>query len=242
MAGFATLTGVSTQSRPRPVRLLLMRHGQTHGNVAGALDTAAPGLELTDLGQAQARAAARALADRGVQDLFVSTRVRTHQTAAPTAQLHGCSPVEMPGLHEISAGDYEMATDDQSVLGYLSTVRSWVTGELSVRMPGAETGHEFLERYDADVERLTTGGADTVLLVSHGAAIRTWVATRVAEARDRPEAVQPLHNTGLITVEGHPRTGWRLLDWHSDPVGGSYLEDPAADDPTAEATPEAGVS
>ncbi|MBE7325595.1 histidine phosphatase family protein [Nocardioides sp. Y6] len=218
-----------------------MRHGQTHGNVAGALDTAAPGLELTDLGQAQARAAARALAGHGVQELFVSTRIRTHQTAAPTAAEHGCSPVELPGLHEISAGDYEMATDNASVMGYLSTVRSWVTGDLHVRMPGAETGHEFLERYDADVERLTTGGHDTVLLVSHGAAIRTWVATRVDGARERPEATQPLHNTGLITVEGHPRTGWRLLDWHADPVGGSYLEDPSADDPTAEPTPEAGV-
>lgn len=218
-----------------------MRHGQTHGNVAGALDTAAPGLELTELGRAQARAASRALADRGVQELFVSTRVRTHQTAAPTAQQHGFSPVEMPGLHEISAGDYEMATDETSVRGYLTTVFSWVRGDLHVRMPGAETGHEFLERYDADVARLTSGGHDTVLLVSHGAAIRTWVSSRVTEARDRPEAVQPLHNTGLITVEGHPRTGWRLVDWHADPVGGAYLEDDTAADPTAEPTPEAGV-
>lgn len=218
-----------------------MRHGQTHGNVAGALDTAAPGLELTDLGQAQARAAARVLDGRGVEELFVSTRIRTHQTAAPTAEVRGCQPLEMPGLHEISAGDFEMASDDASVRGYLSTVRSWVLGDLAVRMPGAETGHEFLERYDADVEQLTTGGHDTVLLVSHGAAIRTWVAARVRDAQDRPEAVQPLHNTGLITVEGHPRTGWRLLDWHADPVGGAFLEDPTAEDPTAEPTPEAGV-
>lgn len=219
-----------------------MRHGQTHGNVAGALDTAAPGLELTRLGQAQARAASRALADRGVEEVFVSTRVRTHQTAAPTAQLHGFSPVEMPGLHEICAGDFEMASDEESVYGYLSTVRSWVTGDLDRRMPGAETGHEFLERYDADVERLTSNGHDTVLLVSHGAAIRTWVAARVRDAARRPEAVQPLHNTGLITVEGHPRTGWRLLDWHSDPIGGTFLEDDSAPDPTSEPTPESGVS
>ena len=31
-------------STPRPIRLLLMRHGQTYGNVAGALDTAQPAL------------------------------------------------------------------------------------------------------------------------------------------------------------------------------------------------------
>lgn len=211
-----------------------MRHGQTFGNVAGALDTAAPGLDLTDLGQAQARAASRMLAGRGVQQVYVSTRVRTHQTAAPTATDHGLAPVEMPGLHEITAGDFEMATDEQSVLGYLSTVRHWVTGELGVRMPGGETGSEFLERYDADLEHATTGGHDTILLVSHGAAIRTWVASRVDGAKGRPEAVQPLHNTGLITVEGHPRTGWRLLDWHADPIGGAVLEDTSAPDPTGD--------
>src|SRR5690606_1818216 len=114
------------------------------------------------------------------------------------------------------------------------TVHSWVLGDLGVRMPGGETGSEFLERYDADVERIVAGGGETVLLVSHGAAIRTWVSSRVADAASRPEAVLPLHNTGLITVEGHPSTGWRLLDWHSDPVGGSYLEDDDAADPTAE--------
>ncbi|QCC78792.1 histidine phosphatase family protein [Nocardioides daphniae] len=224
------------------MRLLLMRHGQTYGNVAGALDTAQPGLELTDLGQAQARAAARALADRGVQHVVVSTRVRTHQTAAPTADSQALAPVELPGIHEISAGDFEMATDEESVRGYLRTVRSWVTGELDLRMPGGETGHEFLERYDADVEVATSGGHDTVLLVSHGAAIRTWVASRVADAMGRPEAVQPLHNTSLITVEGHPRTGWRLLDWHADPVGGAFLEDESAPDPTGEPTSDPSLS
>ena len=46
------------------MRLLLLRHGQTHGNTAGALDTAVPGLGLTELGRRQAEAAARALTDR----------------------------------------------------------------------------------------------------------------------------------------------------------------------------------
>lgn len=223
---------------------MLMRHGQTHGNVAGALDTALPGLDLTDLGRAQARAAARALADRvtggrEVEQLYVSRLVRTHQTAAPTAEQRALAPVELEGIHEISAGNFEMASDHDSVKGYLGTVHSWVTGNLEVRMPGGETGNEFLERYDADVERIVSGGGDTVLLVSHGAAIRTWVSSRVPDAAGRPEAVQPLHNTGLITVEGHPSTGWRLLDWHADPVGGSYLEDESAPDPTAEPVADA---
>lgn len=207
-------------STPRPFRLLLMRHGQTHGNVAGALDTGMPGLDLTDLGRAQARAAVERLAPHAVENLYVSKLVRTHQTAAPLAAHHTLDPVELPGIHEITAGQYEMATTREAVMGYLGTVQKWLTGDLNARMPGAETGAEFLERYDADVDTIVASGASTALLVSHGAAIRTWVASRVAGAAELPEARQPLHNTGVITVEGHPSTGWRLVDWHAEPIGG----------------------
>ncbi|WP_181313066.1 histidine phosphatase family protein [Nocardioides campestrisoli] len=220
------------------MRLLLLRHGQTHGNVAGALDTGVPGLDLTDLGRAQARAAARALDGTGVEGVFVSRLVRTVQTSDPLVEAAGLPRAQLPGLHEIAAGAYEMATDHDSVHGYLSTVQHWVHGELDVRMPGGESGTEFLERYDADVERVVDSGAETALVVSHGAAIRTWVASRVPDVAGRPEAVSPLHNTGLITVEGHPTRGWRLVEWHADPIGGHLLEDESAPDPTGEPVEE----
>ncbi|MGN6780504.1 MAG: histidine phosphatase family protein, partial [Marmoricola sp.] len=63
------------------MRLLLLRHGETHANVSGELDTAAPGEDLTPLGQAQAEAAATVLADRDIDAVFVSVLVRTQQTA-----------------------------------------------------------------------------------------------------------------------------------------------------------------
>ncbi|PRC42995.1 histidine phosphatase family protein, partial [Mycobacterium sp. ITM-2017-0098] len=42
-------------------RLVLVRHGQTHGNVERRLDTRPPGAELTDLGRDQAKTFARGL-------------------------------------------------------------------------------------------------------------------------------------------------------------------------------------
>ena len=60
------------------MRLLLVRHGQTPANVAGALDTAFPGLGLTPLGQAQAEAVPAALADERVAAVHASRLVRTH--------------------------------------------------------------------------------------------------------------------------------------------------------------------
>jgi probable phosphoglycerate mutase len=225
------------------MRLLLLRHGQTHGNTAGALDTAVPGLPLTDLGQRQAEAAARALADRGVDEIYVSTLLRTHQTAAPLAELLGLEARELDGLREIAAGDFEMADDHDSITGYIGTVADWIEGRYDTRMPGGESGHEFLARYDAAVaevhDSLARAGRDGALVVSHGAAMRTWVAARVADVESHARATDPLHNTACIELVGDPDGGWRIDAWHSEPVGGAYLDDLTAPDPTGQATDEA---
>ena len=216
------------------MRLLLMRHGQTHANVSGELDTAHPGLELTDLGQAQAVAAGKALADETIDAVYVSSRVRTHQTAAPTADDRGLRLTQLAGLEEIDAGDFEMRSDHDAVAGYIGSVATWLEGDLTHRMPGGETGEEFLARYDAAVRTIVEAGHDAALIVSHGAALRTWVSTRMDPHPDAPPATQPLHNTALIVLEGDPDAGWRMVSWQGHPVGGDYLEDPSAEDPTGD--------
>ncbi len=211
-----------------------MRHGQTHANVSGELDTAHPGLELTELGRAQAEAAAKAIAEHHLDAIYVSSRVRTHQTAAPTAEQRGLTPTVVDGLEEIDAGDFEMRSDHDAVAGYIGAVATWLEGDLTHRMPGAETGEEFLARYDAAVRTIVAAGHDTALIVSHGAALRTWVSTRMSPHPDAPSVHQPLHNTALIVLDGHPDTGWEMVSWQGHPVGGEFLEDPAAEDPTGD--------
>jgi broad specificity phosphatase PhoE len=225
------------------MRLLLLRHGQTHGNTAGALDTAAPGLDLTELGHRQAEAAARALADRGIEQIFVSTLARTLQTAAPLAAALGITPRRLEGLREISAGDFEMAADHDSIAGYIGTVADWIEGRYDTRMPGGESGHEFLARYDASVGEIhravTEAGHRRALLVSHGAAIRTWISARVPGVESHARATDPLHNTACIELAGDPVDGWQIEAWHSEPVGGAFLDDLTAPDPTGQATSDA---
>ena len=216
------------------MRLLLMRHGQTHANVSGELDTAHPGLDLTDLGRAQAAAAARVLADERIDAIYVSSRVRTHQTARPAADDRDLSPVQLDGLEEIQAGDFEMRSDHDAVAGYIGSVATWLEGDLTHRMPGAETGEEFLARYDRAVREILSAGHDAALVVSHGAALRTWISTRMEPHPDAPPATQPLHNTALVVLEGDFDAGWRMVSWQGHPVGGELLEDPTAEDPTGD--------
>ncbi len=216
------------------MRLLLMRHGQTFANVSGELDTADPGLELTPLGHTQAAAAARALVSERLEAVYVSSRIRTHQTASPTSVERSLAPGQLDGLEEIGAGDFEMRHDHDAVHGYISTVATWLEGRLDVRMPGSETGEEFLHRYDAAVHRIVEAGHRSALIVSHGAALRTWISSRMLPSDQAPSVTEPLHNTALIVLEGDPYDGWRLVSWQGDPVGGRFLDDPAAPDPTGD--------
>lgn len=225
-------------------RLLLIRHGETTSNVSGELDTGAPGAELTSLGRRQASGAANALAGEAFGSVHVSRLVRTQQTAEPIVGARNIVAATVPGLEEISAGDFEMRSDIEAVKGYHSTVSQWVHGTLGTAMPGGETGHDFLKRYSSAIEQVIaesrdiSHGGQLAVAVSHGAAIRTWVANQITGGDMSPVVSELLHNTGCVTLEGNPREGWRLVEWHSEPIGGRYLEDLGAADPTRQPVDE----
>jgi broad specificity phosphatase PhoE len=219
------------------MRLLLIRHGETPGNVLGQLDTAHPGPGLTELGERQAAALARSLANEEIDLLYASTLTRTQVTAAPLAAARGLDVEVLEGLREIEAGSLEKLTDRESHLRYLTTVFSWSAGELDRRMPAGPSGHDFFERFDASIAQIAavaegSGNSATAAVVSHGAAIRVWTGLRAANVEADFAARHVLANTGIVAVEGDPDAGWQLIHWDGSPVGGLALADPTAEDPT----------
>lgn len=221
------------------MRLLLIRHGQTPANVRGELDTAHPGPGLTRLGLAQAAAVPAALAEESIGAVFASTLVRTQLTAAPLAQSLGLEVQVLAGIHEIEAGDLEMATDHASYRTYLGTAYAWGTGDRTAVMPGATDGHAFFERFDGSMERVLSTGVETAAVFSHGAAMRVWVAGAATNMRTQDAAERDLDNTALIVLEHDTKAGWQLVSWSGDPLGGHQLADVAAEDPTGEPMDEA---
>jgi broad specificity phosphatase PhoE len=213
------------------MRLLLMRHGQTESNVLGALDTAVPGAPLDELGMRQAAAVPTAL--EAVTSIAVSTLVRTQQTGAPLALARGLDQRIHDDLKEIQAGDLELLSDHHSQGVYNATAFAWANGDLDLRMPGGETGHEFFRRFDRAIASLD---GETPLAVSHGAAIRTWVAARCDNTSGAFAGDHQLDNTAVVVLEP-ARRGWHLVDWGDAPVGGSHLTDPRAIDPTGKGQP-----
>lgn len=222
------------------MRLLLIRHGQTPHNVAGALDTAFPGAGLTPLGEAQAAAVPSALDGVDIAGLYASPLVRTQLTAGPLSAERGLEVVVRSGLEEISAGDHEMRADEEAVTAYVECVAAWMAGDLDRSLPGGSSAHAFWERYDGALRAIAAqhGADDTVAVVSHGAAIRCY--TTLA-ARLDPETAYGLHlgNTGMGVLLGDPDDGWELERWHGEPLGGASLLDASAHDVTGETAEEA---
>lgn len=158
--------------------------------------------------------------------MYASHLDRARATAAAVARPHGLDVEVREGLREVAAGDLEMRTDPESVEQYLRTMIAWASGDLSVRMPGGETGRDTLDRFDAVVAEMLGSGASTVAAVSHGAVIRLWAITRAANLHTGVAAVRVLDNTGVVTLESGGPSGWFATRWqdevvpHASPVGG----------------------
>ncbi|TFD74412.1 histidine phosphatase family protein [Cryobacterium fucosi] len=204
------------------MRLFLIRHGQTPGNVLGQLDTAHPGPGLTELGSRQAAVLPAALRHEPIDAIFASTLVRTQLTARPLAEDRRLEIRVSPGLHEIEAGSLEGRSDRASVHSYLETVFAWGAGNLGTAMPGGPDGHSFFSRFDADIEAATTG-VESVAVFSHGAAIRLWTAARAHNVTSVFAGTTELVNTGMVELSGSAREGWTLVSWAWLPVEGNRV-------------------
>jgi probable phosphoglycerate mutase len=199
------------------LKLYLVRHGQTSGNVRRALDTALPGPPLTELGQEQAVELVGRLSGEPIVAVYASEAVRARQTAVPLAASLGLDVQVVDGVYEVQAGDLEGLNDPASIRTYLATVEPWTRGELDSAMPNGESGESVHARMNAAVAQIRAKHEQAdpdgiAVLVSHGGAIRLtadWVSDNV-----RPEVANAalIPNTGIVVLDAIPG-GWHCLRW-----------------------------
>jgi broad specificity phosphatase PhoE len=198
-------------------RLVLVRHGQTHGNVERRLDTRPPGAELTDLGREQARVFARDLPHRPAM-IVHSVALRAAQTAAEISSEVGIDTHEFEGIHEVQAGDLDDRNDDAAIAEFEMVYQQWHEGDLDVPMPGGETGNEVLDRYVPVLTRLRMRYLDDdswhgdIIVVSHGAAIR--LVSAVLAGVDASFALDHhLANTEAVVLAPITDGRWSCVQW-----------------------------
>lgn len=225
---------------PAPGRLVLVRHGETEGNVAKILDTRVPGLPLTERGVAQAKSFGTNLS-APPRRLFCSTALRARQTAAHIESVTGVAAESIDGLYEVQVGDLEGLNSEAAHETFQRVYRAWHRGDLQPRVPGGETGQEVLDRYLPALENIRTRYLSTgtepgdILLVSHGAAMR--LVARVIADIALPFATNN-HLDNTETIELAPRyadsgafLGWDCTRWGRYTPPFDAEAEPTADDP-----------
>ncbi len=186
-----------------PTVTLLLRHGQTPMSVqkryAGRSD-----VPLTDIGVAQAAAAAKRLAQAGVGAIVTSPLQRAVQTAEEVAAVTGLPVVTDEGFRETDFGAWEGLTFAEVRERWPSEMTAWLA-DSAVAPPGGESLAEVSERVTAALHRLLADRkGQTILIVSHVTPIKTLVAAAVLAP---PPALYRMHLDVAALCE---------IDWYAD--------------------------
>ncbi len=191
--------------------LVLLRHGRTDWNAARRIQGQADS-QLDDLGHAQAEAVAPTLAALKPSVLWSSDSDRARSTASYVAAACGLTPTYDARLREYSLGSREglfhHEFEAEAPAEYAEFVRAnWDA------VPGAEKHGEVAARMTAALSEVAAAVPDegVALVVSHGAAIRTAVASLIGWSSEEALTLHGMDNCGWAVLRRPtPDARWRL--------------------------------
>ena len=147
------------------MKLYVARHGETEWNAQGRI-CGRTDIPLTERGEAQAKALAEKLADKGIDLIIASPMIRARQTAAAVSQIIGIPVVTDDRLIEQDYGSYE--GKERLDARILANKRRF-----AYRCPGGESMLDVAHRVYGLIEELKqTQPGKTILLVCHGGVCR----------------------------------------------------------------------
>lgn len=194
------------------LNILLIRHGETdwnrHNRWQGWID---PPLNATGVAQAEAGAAALAALDLRRVHLHASDLQRAAATAEIIGATLGVEPRSNSAFRERHGGAFEGLDRAEIEARHPGALDAWHNGRLAAP-PGGETDDDLRQRFIAGLQPVidTTGQGSTIVVVTHGGAMRVLARGRRGEA-------------GSI-----PNLGGRWFDWNAGQMNaGPVLQPPA---------------
>jgi broad specificity phosphatase PhoE len=162
--------------------LYIARHGETDwnrvGRWQGQTDT-----RLNDVGRSQAKELASMLAGHRINRVISSNLARAHETATIVSELLGLGAVESDeDLRERSYGCFEGLTREECIAQFPEAWQSYLV-DRRAGPRGSEPYDQVFGRMKRAMERAASAMIDgqSILLVSHGGAIRTWLSTTTGQ-------------------------------------------------------------
>ncbi len=195
------------------MRLLLVRHGLTEWNATGRSQGHSD-IPLAEEGRRMARALGARLGPVSLDLAVASDLCRARETAEILVGQRGLAVEVSPALRELSLGAWEGLSSDEIARDHPKERADWVRSPSVARPPGGETLSELQVRVAAHLDALAGPHAgQTVLVVSHGYAILTYVCHVLGLPLDAFRSLW-IDPTGLteIRFKGERRSLRRLND------------------------------
>ncbi|MDZ5662509.1 histidine phosphatase family protein [Nocardioides sp. zg-1308] len=101
---------------------------------------------------------------------------------------------------------------------FADTFASWLDGDLTARIPGAESGHEVAARYEAVLlEIADEHRGEAVLVVSHGGVMRLALPALARNLTPGHARGLPLDSCDVVALDADA-DGWLVRSWADRPL------------------------
>lgn len=192
-----------------PTTLFIARHGDAAYDHAHVMSD--DGGWLSELGQRQVRACADGLREQRIALVYGSPLSRAVESAELAAGALGVGSRTRAGLEEVRVGDAAgRPWGDPEVLAVWDR---WFAGDLSARVPGAESGAEVVARVSAALQTIADEHrGEQVLVFTHGGVMSLVVPMLAANAANTLAHGRFLPNAVPAHVEVGD-DGWWLHSW-----------------------------
>lgn len=160
--------------------VIMVRHGETDWNLEkryqGHRD-----IPLNETGRQQARDIARRLQHEQIEAVYSSDLCRARETAEVIAQSLSLSVQVDARLREMSFGLWEGKTFSEIYRDYRHEFEEWFRHTSNYTVPEGESVNRLLERLRAFLAEVSSRHKGTVLLLTHGGVIRSFLFSLLGE-------------------------------------------------------------
>jgi probable phosphoglycerate mutase len=211
-------------------RVVAVRHGETVWNaemrMQGQLDTA-----LSARGRWQARRAAAALAEEGIEAIFASDLARAYDTAEALATRLGLPIATDAGLRERSFGVFQGHLYADIDVRWPAEAARWRRHDPDFGPDGGETLREFSARAVAACTRIAASQPGrSIAIVTHGGVLDCLYRAAAGVDLAAPRSWE-LGNASINRLLYTPR-GFTLVGWSDTAhLDGVTLDDGSEGDP-----------
>jgi glucosyl-3-phosphoglycerate phosphatase len=201
-------------------RLVLLRHGRTSWNAVGRAQGHAD-VELDDLGHAQARAAAVALAALRPAAIWTSDLARARQTCGYLERATGLSAKPDERLREFDVGARQGQTLAEARQAFPDEYAAWLRSSDIFLVSGAESAADVEARMVPALREFFASlhPGDTGIAVTHGACLKVGMLGLLGWPRSQAPSLRGIDNCAWVTLAERELDGPLCLEAYNRSAG-----------------------